>query len=627
MSPDKLQSLLQSAVSHHRAGRLAEAERLYRQAHAFAPTNVDVLHMCGLVAYQQGRISEALDLLGRAHRQNPGDVVCEMRLALALLGANRGTEAEKHLRRVIAAKPDFHEAWDNLAYCLKTQDRLPEAILCHEKTVTLAPAYAGGWYNFGATLTLCGKIDEALRCHDQALAVDPQCAMARFGRAQALQQIHRLPEAVEEYGQFLALQPHHHEARSSRLFALQYGDDRSRDRLLEEHVAYGLAVGMPVATTFRNSPVPEKRLRVAFLSADLRSHSCAYFLEPLLEHLDRVQFEVYLYHDHFREDAVSARLRGHAEVWRNFVGQPDVAVEKAIRADAPDILVDLAGHTSHNRLPLLARRVAPVQITYLGYPNTTGVAAMDFRFTDEVADPRGDADAYATERLVRFAPTAWTYTPPADAPEVTPAPCTQRGHVTFGCFNHLAKINDATLTLWGEVLAAVPNSRLQLKGRGLSDARVRTEYAQRLVRCGIPADRVDLLERTVDVAGHLALYRGIDLAFDTFPYHGTTTTCEALWMGVPVISLAGNEHRSRVGASLLTAIGRSEWIAAQREDFVRIAASLARSPAKIVQHRAGLRSAMLGSALGVHRGQAARFGAALRDCWRSWCGHGASKAA
>jgi protein O-GlcNAc transferase len=309
------------------------------------------------------------------------------------------------------------------------------------------------------------------------------------------------------------------------------------------------------------------------------------------------------------------------------VGQPAPVVEATIRADAPDILVDLAGHTGLNRLPLLARRLAPVQVTYLGYPNTTGVAALDYRFTDAIADPEGEAEAFATERLIRFAPTAWAYSPRADAPPVGPAPALTAGHVTFGCFNNPAKITDSGLQLWSRVLAAVPNSRLRLKGDGFGQPAVRARYEERLGRCGISVSRVDLLELTASPVDHLALYQTVDVAFDTFPYHGTTTTCEALWMGVPVISLAGNDHRSRVGASLLTAVGHSGWCARTPDEFVGAAVELAQDPAALNAIRLSLRPAMAASPLLDHVGQAARFGAALRAAWASWCLPGNRRAA
>jgi predicted O-linked N-acetylglucosamine transferase (SPINDLY family) len=625
MVPARLQALLKNALDHHRAGRLADAETLYRQARAAAPRNFDVLHLSGLLAYQQGRIAEAIDWLGRAHRLSPTAVVCEMRYALALLAARRTAEAEKHLRHVVQAKPDFHEGWDNLAYCLKTQDRLADAIVCHRQAIAAKPDYAVGWYNLGLTLSMYGEPVESLACHERALAADPHYAMARYGRAQALQLLHRVPEAIADYRRFLALQPNHHEARSCLLFALHNLEEIPREELFAEHLAYGHKVGGPAANSFVASD-PDKRLRVAILSPDLRMHSCAFFIEPLLRHLDRSQFEVYLYHDHFREDTVSQRLRGMAAVWRNFIGQPAAMVEKTIRDDAPDILVDLTGHIGLNRLPLFARRLAPVQVTYLGYPDTTGVPAMDFRFTDAVADPEGEVDRFATEKLVRFAPTAWAYAPPADAPGVVPAPAATRGWVTFGCFNNLAKITDRMLGTWARILDAVPQARLRLKGRGLGDAAVRESYCARLARCGLDPARVELLDRTADTRQHLALYNDIDVALDTFPYNGTTTTCEALWMGVPVVSLAGDRHMSRVGASLLTAVGHPEWIAADADDYVRRAIELASDPARLAGMAAGLRDELLRSPLLDHAGQAARFGAALRACWVERCARAAKAA-
>lgn len=620
MFPAKLQSLLQSAVAHHRAGRLVEAEGLYRQLRAVAPKHFDVLHLSGLVALQQGRSVDAVEWLTRAHAVDRKSSVCELRLAVALLASGRTPEAEVHLRHVVTAQPDNFEAWDKLAYCLKTQDRLADAVACHARVVALKPDYADGWCNYGLTLSLCGRSSEALQCHDRALAADPTNASARFARAQALQQLDRIADAVDEYGRVLAAQPQQHEARSYRLLALHNLDGISRETLWQEHVEYGRLLGVASAPAWTRSADPDRRLRLAILSPDLRMHSCAYFLLPLLEHLDRGAFELYLYHDHFREDAVTGRLRSLATVWRNFVGQAGAAVEKVIRSDAPDILIDLAGHTGMtSRLPLFARRLAPVQVTYLGYPDTTGLREMDFRFTDGVADPEGDADRFATETLVRFAPTAWTYQPPPDAPDPGEAPCAKRGYVTFGCFNSPSKITEAMLAQWRRLLEVVPGSRLRLKGQGFGEAGTQARYAERFARVGLPADRIDLVERTADTRSHLTHYREIDIALDTFPYHGTTTTCEALWMGVPVVSLVGDRHAARVGLSLLSAVGRPEWAAPTPDDYVRIAADLARDPAALAREALGLRERVRQSPLGDHAGQARRFGDALRRCWKIAC--------
>ncbi len=622
MSAAKIASFLQQALTHHRAGRLAEAEMLYARVRTHAPNHFDALHLSGLVAYQQGRMPEAINRLERALRADPRHAACTMRLGLAYLGAQRMTEAERTLRRSVTLNPTLVAGWENLALCLKLQDRLVDAAACHQKVVTLEPGRAAGWFGFGLTLSTLGRTTEALACHERALAADPAYAQARFGRAQALQQLHRIPEAIEDYDRFLKTAPRHPEASSYRLYALHNLDGITRECLFAEHAAFGRLCDAPCEPSPEKDMTPHRRLRVGVVSPDLRLHSCAYFLEPLLRHLDPEDFAVFLYHDHFREDEVSARFRGRAAGWRRIVGLSNDAVAQIIAKDDLDIVLDLVGHIAMtSRLPLFARRMAPVQITYLGYPNTTGVPAMDYRFTDNIADPDGEADAFATERLVRFAPSAWTYQPPAEAPEPAAPPAADSTRpVTFGCFNNLAKVTDGMLAVWARVLGAVPESRLVLKGRGLGDQRVRAGFNARLERAGLSASRVDLIERTEGLVEHLSLYHGVDITLDTFPYHGTTTTCEALWMGRPVVTQQGDMHMARVGASLLTAVGHPEWIANDEDDYVRVAAGLASDRQALRDACSGLRDAMRRSVLLDHEGQARRFGEALRGCWREACG-------
>lgn len=620
MSPAQVQRLLQEGIVHHRAGRLAQAETLYRRARAAQPRHFDAVHLSGIVALQQGRAAEAVEFLTVAHKISPLNMPCAFRLGVALIMSGQPREAEPVLREALKHDANSAEGWDHLAHSLKLQDRLVEALECHQRAVKLKPDFALGWYNFGLTLSMVGRSPDALRCHEHAIAADPKYAKGYYGRAQALHQQHRLTEAIEAYERYLELEPQAHEARSYRLFALNHVDQVDRARLFAEHLEFGRRAGQHPLPQFPQSADPERRLRVAILSPDLRVHSCAFFLEPLLQHLDPARFEIYLYHDHFREDVVSQRLKGLAAVWRNFVGQPAVAVEKAIRADQPDILIDLAGHTGMTcRLPLFAKHLAPVQINYLGYPNTTGLSAMHYRLTDAIVDPVGEADAFASEKLVRFAPTAWAYSPPPTAPEVAPPPSVANGCVTFGCFNSVAKISDATLALWAKVMAAVPNSRLLLKGRGFGNEAMRQHHRDRMVAAGLPVERVEFVERAATTEEHLAAYRRVDISLDTFPYHGTTTTCEALWMGVPVVTLMGDRHVARVSGSLLAAVGHGDWVAANADDYVRIATQLASDPAALVGIRAGLRRDVQTSALGDHAGQAARFASALRECWQAWC--------
>jgi protein O-GlcNAc transferase len=628
MSPAKSQAQLQSAVTHHLAGRWDEAARLYEILRIANPRDFQINHLLGALRQQQGRPAEALGLLEKARRSNPRSAPTLMCLGLALGALGRREEAETALRESLRLDPRSHEAWVNLGTLLTAAGRLTEAIEAIRRGVELKPDYAQGWTALGTTVQLAGRGGEGIGYHTRALELEPGHPTAYFARAQALFSCHRPEEALADFEAHLARYPEHIQARSYRLMLLNYRDDLSREQVFAEHLTYGQTVEVAMAPTTpsetqnpepktQNSerhapPAAARRLRVAFLSPDLRTHSVAFFLEPLLAHLDRAQFETFLYHDHFTVDPMSERLRRHASHWRHVVGQADEIVEAQLRADAPDILIDLTGHTGMNRLPLFARRIAPVQISYLGYPNTTGLRAMDYRLTDAWADPVGETDRFHTEKLVRFAPTAWCFTPPEDAPSPAPPP-SQSGALTFGSFNALSKLSDHTLRLWREVLAAVPHARLAIKSYGLETDR----WQQRLSQAGIALDRVSLLQPKPGIAEHLACYAQIDIALDPFPYHGTTTTCEALWMGVPVVTLAGDRHAARVGVSLLHAVGHPEWIAQSDAEYVAKAVALAADPARLTAMRATLRAEMSRSPLLDHAGQAARFGTALRQLWQA----------
>jgi len=616
----KFQRLVQEAAVRLQAGRFEEAARLCAAARAAAPHDYAPFYVSGLVALQQGRAAEAAEWLLQARRWQPKFAPISMCLGLAWNALGRQSDAEAALRLAVSLAPDSAESWANLGAVLVTGNQVNTAIECLRRSLELNPRSASSWTGLGSALLLAGRGGEAIAAHNRAIELDPAHPKAFFSRAQALHACHRTKEALADFEMQLKRQPGHLEARSYRLLLLNYRDDVSAAALDEEHRAYGRAAAASVASrvtpALGNPADPDRKLRVAFLSPDLRQHSVAYFLEPLLRHMDPERFELWLYHDHYCVDAVSRRLKDWVPHWRNLVGLGADSAEAVIRADAPDILIDLVGHTGLNRLPLFARRLAPVQVSYLGYPNTTGLEAMDYRFTDEIADPV-EADAIHTERLVRFAPTAWAYQAPADAPAVTPPPSTidPGAGVTFGCFNSLSKVSDTTLHVWRELLAAVPGSRLVLKSAGL-EAQV---WEDRLEQLGFPLDRVDLLPRTATVAEHLACYARIDIALDPFPYHGTTTTCEALWMGRPVVTWCGDRHASRVGASLLTAIGQSGWIARSAGEYVQIAAALAHDRDTLARRSAELRASVSASPLGQHAGQAARFGAALRACWHEWC--------
>ncbi len=621
MNAVALQSQISAAVAHHLAGRFEQAERAYAQILLRAPREYQVLHLKGALAYQQQRPAEAAKLLGRALQVQPKAAPTLMCLGLAQAALGQAVEAEANLRAAVRLDPKNPEGWSNLSAFLLNANRLEEAIACRRSSLQHGKPSADALTALGAALVLAGQVNEGISYHRQAIDLAPRHTSAHHNLACAYQHAQRTEEALLAFETHLALQPNHLAAQSGRLFLRNYDAAVSREESYSAHLVFGkAAAAAQAANAAGRRPAVwamgdgERRLRVAFLSPDLRTHAVAMFLEPLLRHLDRSEFEVLLYHDHYVHDATSERLKAGAAVWRNFCGKRDPEVEAAIRTDAPDILFDLAGHTGANRLPLFARRLAPIQISYLGYPNTTGLAEMDYRLTDAVADPEGVTDRFHTETLVRFAPTAWAFQPPVEAAAPAPPPSRSRGYVTFGSFNAFAKVNAATLQLWRAVLEAVPGSRLVLKSAGLDPAEARA----RLDAAGLGAERCDVLSPCREYSAHLASYAAVDIALDPFPYNGTTTTCEALWMGRPVVTLAGDRHAGRVGASLLTAVGRAAWVARTEAEYVGIARELANDAGKRETEAKELRGTLQQSPLLDHAGQAGRLGVALRALWRAY---------
>ena len=383
----------------------------------------------------------------------------------------------------------------------------------------------------------------------------------------------RTAEALAAAESAIVRSPQRPLLHSNLLYAMNFPDSIPEATVFEAHVAFGrrFGSGEVLAEADRRARLRDlfaagRPVRIGFVSPDFRRHSVASFIEPVFEHLDRERFECFAYADVAREDAVTRRLREHVPNWRSIHGRADADVLAAIRADSIEILVDLAGHTGGNRLGVFAKRAAPIQMTYLGYPNTTGLPQIDFRIVDAITDPPGSG-AFAAETLLRIPGCFVCF-----RPEVVARPRSPRsGAITFGSFNSVAKITPTTVDLWTAVLVAMEDSRLLLKARGLDDPFVADPIRRAFASRGVAPARLELRGRIDDPRGHLALYEQVDVALDTFPYHGTTTTCEALSMGVPVVSLAGEAHRSRVGASLLAAIGHAA--APDRDKFVEHVAS------------------------------------------------------
>ena len=461
-----------------------------------------------------------------------------------------------------------------------------------------------------------GKLAAALEAYRVCAKAYPQALDARLGAAGVLMDLWSVDEAIAEYAAALQLAPTASVVFSALLFHSHYRSPADAQRMFDLHRQYGVMMRQ-VESSRHAGPAPAatpgRRLRIGYISPNFSRHSVGYFVEPVIRAHDRDRYEIFCYYSHRLADDTTERIRQLADGWRDVASAGDAALESLIRADGIDILIDLAGHSKGNRLSTIALKPAPVQMTWLGYPDTTGLAAVDFRITDATADPAPAADGRHTEQLLRM-DCFLCYQPPADSPPVAlrdPAAA-----VVFSSFNNIAKLNAQTLRMWGTILAAVAGSRLVLKAAALGFPDTVDRLLDACERNGIDPSRVELRGWITGRGGHLGHYDEVDIALDTCPYNGTTTTCEALWMGVPVITLAGDAHMSRVGASILRAVGLANLVAESDTQYAQIALALAQDRSRRVALRAGMRDRLRASPLLDHAGFTRQL---EQHYWQAWC--------
>ncbi|HBB41315.1 MAG TPA: hypothetical protein DC005_07775, partial [Proteobacteria bacterium] len=495
--------------------------------------------------------------------------------AMQLLNQGRYAEAAAMLAPLCAKQPRDPESHGALGYCLLHLGRLAEAVAAYRRVVRLVPRAWRAHADLANALRFAGSFQEAVDANQEAIRLNPSAAVLWDNLGICLCSQGRIDEAAAAHRKAMELDPASFRAHSNLLLTLHYQAAADPAVLLADHRAWGAAHGVAgAAPHFQNRRDPERRLRVGYLSADLRTHSVAYFLEPLLAHHDHAQVEVYAYAHLPGGDATTERLHGWVDQWRWVAGLAPHALVRRLREDRLDLLVELGGHTSSELLVACALRAAPVQVTYLGYATTTGLAAMDYRLTDGWLDPPGFESHYC-ERLVRL-PSGWLcFQPPAEAGGVAGPPCLATGHTTFGSFNSLAKVGEKVVALWATLLNRVEGSRLLLKNSSLHDPETCGLLRDRFAAAGVDPQRLDLVGLTPSAAAHFALYDRVDIGLDPFPYAGGTTTCEALWKGVPVITLAGDRAATRFGVSTLASLGLEELIAADGDAYVALAAALA----------------------------------------------------
>jgi protein O-GlcNAc transferase len=577
----------------------------------------------------------------------------EIDQALDLIGTGQLGPAQELLVRVLQADRTDAHAWRVLANIRYLAQDLPNAAAYSRQAEACGPADdADFWWHLARVAECFDDRAFVERLYRRALAIDPGHAEAIAGLAAALRDQYRYVDLIAVIDRGLSLHPGEPGFRYMRAQALlnlgraeqtiaeavelqrDAPGNPSSDVLLAFVSNFargmspeeGLAAHKRMGTWIRGRvgpaerPAPRRRqpsgdaLRVGFLSADLRRHSVSYFVEPLLRHMDRSRFFLACYMTTDHRDERSELLERLSDRWQRVSALQDTAIAQLIRDDRIDVLIDLNGNTGGWQPDVLAMRPAPLIGTYCGYPNTTGLDCVDFRIVDSITDPPG-SEALCVERLTRIDPCFLCYTPGEHTPDPAPGPAERGEPITFGSFNNLTKTNDQTLALWARVLAAVPGSRLFIKTLPFVDARVRADVAERLARAGLPPERATLTPPTQDPRSHLETYAQIDISLDTFPYHGTTTTCESLLMGVPVVSLTGTTHASRVGASLLHAAGCGAWAAVSEDAFVSVAARLASDRAGLAALRRSLRPRLLASVLCDQRAFARRFGDALEAQW------------
>ncbi len=592
LAPESVDIRCNLAVIRARQDDAPAARRLLAGAIALAPAHLDALNATAALDQQQGRLVKAASWLRRTLATAPAFAPAHANLGMTLDQLGDRAAAAQHDRMALALSPGDPNAWANFGNLILGQGRPTDAEARLRRATHLQPRNAMAWSNLGRTLNAQGRFVDAIATYRHALELDPLNAPAR----------------------------------SNLLFLSHFDPSFTPEAIFAEHVAFG-RVHEPELARQRhphaNTREPDRRLRLGYVSADLGRHPVGYFLAPVLPRHDPASIEVVCYSDRAVEDDMTALFRRASSAFNNISGLSDDALAERIRRDRIDVLVDLSGHTAGNRLLTFARKPAPVQVSWLGYYDTTGLTAIDAVLTDPWEVEAGDERWYV-ETVLRLPTGRLCYGPPADAPEVSALPMAATGRITLGCFNHVAKLTDATLAAWGRILEALPEARLVLRSPPLADATYRDRLARRCHRLGLDPTRLDMGAATQK--GILEAYGSVDLALDPFPFPGGLTTCESLWMGVPVVTLKGSHPVTRQSVSFLSRVGFPELIAESIDGYVALAVSLARSPGRLAGMRRELRPRMETSPLTDGIAAARAVEAAVRCLWRSWCRGGGSRA-
>jgi len=599
-------------------GQLDQAIACYQRSLLVRPDSADAHHNLGVALQAKGQIESALASYQRAVVLRPNFVDAFASLGKAFQAKGEFHKAIAVYRRAVSLCPEVPEKIFILGEALEHQGELDEAIACYKRALSLEPDLAEARNNLGNIYKLKGELDEAVACYQQVLTLKSHFVEAQNNLGGALAIKGQISDAIACYKRALEARPNFPLAHSNLVYALHFHPDYDAYALLKEHLLWDQRHGQPLKTQqlpHENGRSPDRRLKVGYVSPDFREHVVAWNLLPLLRQHDRQKFEIFCYSSARRIDDSTRRLQAHADHWRATHAMNYEKAAQQIRDDSIDILVDLALHTSSSQMLIFAAKPAPVQVTYLGYCSTSGLDAMDYRFSDPHMDPP-DADLSCyREQTIRLPETYWCYQPGGPTPDVSPLPALLAGQITFGCLNNFAKVSTAALDLWAELLQQVPRSRLLLHSKSGSH---RQAVVERFVRHGISADRVEFV-------GHhpweeyIRLYSRIDIGLDPFPYGGGITTCDSLWMGVPLVTLSGRTAVGRAGRSILSNVGLQELVANEPSQYVSIATELAADLPRLNDLRSTLRQRLQQSPLMDAPRFARNIESAYRQMWQAWC--------
>jgi protein O-GlcNAc transferase len=641
-------------TTQYEAGNFQQAEDICKELLEKLPNNAEILYFLGIISLQLHQSDSAIHYLQRSLRINSAYTDAYLALGTAFQQKGLLDEALLSYQKTIELDPANAASFNLIGTICKDSGELDDAIVCYQKAVQLNPDFYEAYCNLGSVLLRKEITDAAIAQFQKALRLQPELVDAHNMLGCALKDKGQLDGAILSFQKAIQLNPDHPEIYnnlgmayqtkgqideaetcfrhaiqmrkncsfySNLLFNMLYNGRHSEKTIYIEHLGFAAQCAdfnISSLPPYANDRDPSRRLKIGYVSPDFMDHSVTFFIEPILLAHRRDQCEVFCYSNVSVQDHVTNRIKGYEVQWRDIAGMSDEDASELIRKEKIDLLVDLAGHTAYNRLLLFARKPAPVQISWIGYPATTGLPTIDYKIVDYYTDPPGTTEQFYSEKLMRLPESFLCYLPQKDAPDIGPLPALKNGYITFGCFNNFAKISTEAYSLWSDILRTVSGSRLILKWKSFSDKST-CEYAKNMFQQrGVHEERV-ILESWAPSPQYLQSYNNVDIGLDTFPFNGITTTCQALWMGVPVISLSGTAYASRGGVSLLSNVGIPELLAKTPDEYREIAVGLAKNLKMLKSLRERLREKMMYSPLC----DAQRFIADLETCyrkmWATWC--------